>query len=303
MLPGGFTLFMFIPKECEPPRDSYKENLEVLRELWSQDIGEETLARLAKMDLFLPKNVHHMEIQIETALKMLEEMTVEEGCCTVSLEKALAFVERYSAHLSRLIEGDPMLATKIVYQLDVELQKQFNLIAEHDGPMKDMYREDTTYARDQLHHWLYPLEVNRAPVIMLPAELGGRGAQRSERSRIEERDSESEDDAPTPKKKAKKKISNSERFVINERTVNEHMYPKWCMPAGKDYRAVFKGDSLKGWPIVQQPGYGKRSLCCKFQSTGQCKFRCGYAHIYHNEMTATDITATTEKFKAIYAMA
>jgi hypothetical protein len=43
MLPGGFRLFMFIPKECEPPRDSYKENLEVLRELWSQDIGEETL--------------------------------------------------------------------------------------------------------------------------------------------------------------------------------------------------------------------------------------------------------------------
>jgi hypothetical protein len=46
------------------------------------------------MDLFLPKNVHHMEIQIETALKMLEEITVEEGCCTVSLKKALAFVER-----------------------------------------------------------------------------------------------------------------------------------------------------------------------------------------------------------------
>jgi hypothetical protein len=31
MLPGGFTLSVFIPKECEPPHDSYKENLEVLQ--------------------------------------------------------------------------------------------------------------------------------------------------------------------------------------------------------------------------------------------------------------------------------
>jgi hypothetical protein len=156
-LPGGFTLSMFVPKECQAPRDSYRENLEMMRELWSQDIGEDTIARLAKMDLFLPKNVHHLEIQIDTALKMLEELTVEEGCATRLLAAALNFIEEHSAHISRLLLQDSKLAIKIVYQLDTELQKQLTIIANHDGPMIDMHRSDASYAEDQLRHWLYGL--------------------------------------------------------------------------------------------------------------------------------------------------
>jgi hypothetical protein len=116
-LPGGFTLFMFVPKECQAPRDSYRENLEVMRELWSQDIGEDTIARLAKMDLFLPKNAHHLEIQIDTVLKMLEELTVEGGCATRSLAAALNFIEEHSAQISRLLLQDSKLAIKIVSNL------------------------------------------------------------------------------------------------------------------------------------------------------------------------------------------
>jgi hypothetical protein len=150
-LPGGFTLFMCIlPKECQAPPDSYKENLEVMRELWSQDIGEESIERLAKMNLFLPRNIHHLETQIDTALKMLEELTVEEGCATKSL---------IVTHILRLLVQDTKFAIKIVYQLDTELHKQFTIFSEHNGLVINMHRSNESFAADKLCHGLYGLKV------------------------------------------------------------------------------------------------------------------------------------------------
>jgi hypothetical protein len=40
-----------------------------------------------------------------------------------------------------------MLATKITFQLDIELQEQFALITKHKGPMANMHREDANYAK------------------------------------------------------------------------------------------------------------------------------------------------------------
>jgi hypothetical protein len=170
--------------------------------------------------------------------------------------------------------------------------------------MINLHRDDVTYAKDQLRHWLYGLEVNRTPSIMLPDELGG-GHQRF----VEQAEEESDDDA-SPRKKKKKKVSsddastpNKDRYAINKRTVNDHPFPSWCLPADADYKKVFTEGALKGWPIVQQPGYPKKSLCCRFQALGHCKYRCGYAHVYHTELSAADKTATTAKFKSIYAQA
>jgi hypothetical protein len=62
-----------------------------------------------------------------------------------------------------LLVQDNKLEIKIVYQLDTELQKQFTIFSEHNGPMIDMHRSDELYAADQLHHWLYGHEVNQLP--------------------------------------------------------------------------------------------------------------------------------------------
>jgi hypothetical protein len=58
--------FRFILKGCEKPVDGFKEML-------GQDIGSGTLTRLAKMGLFLLRNVHHLKIQLETAMFMHQE--------------------------------------------------------------------------------------------------------------------------------------------------------------------------------------------------------------------------------------
>jgi hypothetical protein len=95
------------------------------------------IARLSKMDMFLPKNVHHLKIQLETVMLMLEELTVRDGCRVKSLRAAWRFVRQNSAHIARLIAVDKMLAVKIVYQLDTKLQKQFSVVANNEAPMID----------------------------------------------------------------------------------------------------------------------------------------------------------------------
>jgi len=298
MLPGGFTIFMFIPKECEPARDGYKENMEALKELWNQDVGADTLARLAKMDLFLPKNVHHLEIQLETAMKMLDVLTVPGGCASASIYAALRFVKRNSAHISRLIGLDTMLAVKISYQLDVELQKFFSLVSDHEGDIMDIDPDDATYARDQLSLWLYGLEVNRAVTVMLPDELGGNSrAFKNYMIAGEVIDSDHDDDHEPKKKKAK---AGGTSGTGDDRSSNGHMLAAWTLPKGKSYASIFNSENLKGWPIVRQPNGPRKSLCVKFQAKGQCKVRCGFSHAYHHEIDEAVKVTIGEKFKAAY---
>jgi len=255
------------------------------------------------MDLFLPKNVHHLEIQLETAMKMLDVLTVPDGCASASLYAALRFVKRNSSHIARLISLDKMLAVKIAYQLDTELQKFFSLVSDHEGDISTIDEDDATYARDQLRFWLYGLEVNRAPSVMLPEELGG-GSQAFKNYQGRGYDDRSEDglsgEAEPKKKRAKTGAQAASSESSNERTTNGHIFADWALPKGKNYSAVFKDDNLKGWPVVKQPGGPRKSLCCKFQAKGNCRARCGYAHVYHHEVDEATKKAIGERFKSIY---
>jgi hypothetical protein len=138
MIPGGFTICMFMPKECEPPRDGFKENVEQIRQLWSQKMDEYTINRLAKTDLFLSRNVHHLEIQIETCMLMLEALTVLGGGATVSLVLALAFTRQNLLLIARLTIIDALLPVKIANSLDLELHRYFTIICDHEGPMETL---------------------------------------------------------------------------------------------------------------------------------------------------------------------
>jgi hypothetical protein len=164
---------MFIPKECEPTRDGFKENVEQIRQLWSQKMDDHTINRLAKTELFLSENVHHLEIQIETAMLMLEALTVAGGVATISLFLALRFVRQHSSLISRLTMMDRLLPVKIAYTLDLELQKYFSIIGDHEGEMSTLSPSDAGFAENQLQTWLYGIEMNRIPNVILPPELGG----------------------------------------------------------------------------------------------------------------------------------
>lgn len=148
----AMAYFMFIPKEYETICGNFRENLEMLQRFWDQGINKETLKQLAKTYLFLPKNVHHLEIQVETVCCIIQELTIKQGVALVSLNKALAFIQKCSAHIARLIKPDHLLAVKIFYTLDMELQHFFEMISDHKGPMANMDEDedDAHYTADQL---------------------------------------------------------------------------------------------------------------------------------------------------------
>ena len=297
LLPGGFTVFMFIPKECETIRDGFKENLEMLRRFWNQDIDEETLKRLSKTDLFLPKNVHHLEIQVKTACRMLQELTIERGVASTSLSKALAFIQKRSLHIARLIERDHLLAVKIVYTLDMELQHFFKIISDHEGPMADIDEDNAHYAADQLKEWLFGLEVNRVPSIVLPLALGG-GTPVLDNDKRKYSDSMGKElviyDESKRKKVKQQGVGNQSRFR------NEFVFPDWKVPPGKQYGLIFTGERIKGWTVTTGPDGRRKATCCKFQAKGICSPLCTYSHAYRDEMKPQEQQEIGARFKSIY---
>lgn len=113
MLPGGFTVFMFIPKECEaPPNSSYKEHLEVLKESWGQYMGEDTKQNLSRMDMFLPKNVDHLDPSQDCDVDAGGSHCHRDGCGVKPLRAAWRFVRQNSPHIARLISIDKIMYTQ-----------------------------------------------------------------------------------------------------------------------------------------------------------------------------------------------
>jgi hypothetical protein len=109
-------------------------------------LEETTLRRLAKDEFFLPKTAHQLVVQLDTATKMLETLTVTNGVAVDGLKKALKFLKRNSQAISQQLTTDSNLAIKIVYLLDRELQRFFPILGDAAEDMSLMDEDKTTNA-------------------------------------------------------------------------------------------------------------------------------------------------------------
>jgi hypothetical protein len=105
-------------------------------------LEEATLRRLAKDEFFLPKTAHQLVVQLDTAAKMLETLTVTDGVAVDGLKKALKFLKRNSPAISQQLTTDSKLAIKIVYLLDRELQHFFRILGDAAEDMSLMDKDN-----------------------------------------------------------------------------------------------------------------------------------------------------------------
>jgi hypothetical protein len=181
---------------------------------------------------------------------MLEALTVPGGAATISLVLALAFIRQNLSLIVCLTIIDTLLPVKIAYSLDLELQRYFTIICNHEGPMETLSRSDASFAEYQLKTWLYGIALSRIPSVILPIEF--RGIEHQARFGLDEEESEDEHQA-SPRKKKKGSTSGPNNRTSCEGNTN----PSWQLPSGKEYGQVFKGDALRGWPLIKGPG-GKK---------------------------------------------
>jgi hypothetical protein len=135
--------------------------------------------------------------------------------------------------------------------------------------MADMHREDANYAKRQISCWLYDIEVSRLLTIFLPAELGGMSATSITSPQGSEPESEGNEAPTTVKKRARKGGQlNSKRFVVNNRTINDHIFSAWCIPVEPTTRRSSRAKSSgtgtcetaqlrKQEPLLPIPSNGK----------------------------------------------
>ena len=196
---------------------------------------------------------------------------------STSLSKALAFIQKQSAHIVCLIERDHLLAVKIVYTLDMELQHFFEIISNNEGPMADMDENDAHYAADQLKEWLFGLEVNRVPSILLPASLGGSTPSLDNNKQGHKHIIGNElvvYDESKRKKTKQQTPGNQTRFC------NKFVHQDWKVPPGKQYGLIFTGKRIKGWTVTTGPDGHQKATCCNFKQKE-------YAHHYAHTLTPT----------------
>ena len=165
---------MFAPKDCFSDHDGFQENYETLQILREQDLEETTLRRLAKDEFFLPKTANQIVVQLDTATKMLETLTVPNGVAVDGLRTALKFLKRNSPIISTLSKGDNKLASNVVYFLDREPQHFFRILGDATDDMSQMEDDDEFYLYDSVKSWLHKIETGQTPCVILPKILGGK---------------------------------------------------------------------------------------------------------------------------------
>ena len=283
LTPGGFTLFMFAPKDCFPAYDGAQENYETLRVLWEQDLEETTLRRLAKDEFFLPRTTQHLVVQLDTATKMLETLTVPDGVAVDGLKKALKFLKRNSPAISQQLTTDSKLAIKIVYLLDRELQRFFRILGDADADMSLMDEDDECYLNDTVKTWLPHIETGRIPTVILPKILGGESP-----------------DTQTRRPPQNDRNSSTQRIDDLVPVTNPTVKPDWGLPTGRRYHEFFiaRTESVRNWPIVEN---GKR-MCVRYQATGKCNTSCRLSHKHNTRFSSAQCTEITNRFRRIYGL-
>jgi hypothetical protein len=266
LTPDGFTLFMFVPKDCFFDDDGFQESCETLRILWEQDLEETTLRRLAKDEFCLPKTAHQLIVQLDTPTKILEMLTVPNGVAVNRLKTALKFLKRESPAISTLLKMDNKLAIKIVYLLDWELQRYFRILGNTADDMSLMDEDDEYYLHDSVKQWLPKIETGQPPSVIFLKILGGEPP-----------------DTHMRRQPQSDRNSGNQRIDEPVTVTNPNVNPDWAIPEGRRYIDFFRGrtENVRNWPIVDN---GKR-MCVKYQATGKCNTLCRLSHKSRNRFS------------------
>ncbi len=300
--PGGFTIFMFHPKTVDLGSKGGKGN-ELLREYLGMDVDEATLEFYMKQGFYTPNTPHDLQVQLRTALDMLELLT----CDDTIAGKGLSYVleasrwSRLSTVLNDRFKSEKDFGAKFCYALDRNLQTFFNKVTRWE----DIANEgQSRYLLHKAEELIERLEDGQGLNVVLPTALTSTAstttATKPKRA------------VTDPADNAKRKKTDSTGATPSKESVNHpntEPITAWRLPAGVEYLDLFgtKMPGLKGWPVLLDTRIPKRlnrtqkaPMCVRFQSMGKCQQSCSLAHITSSSMPDGARETAAARFKAVY---
>ena len=311
--PGGFTLFMFCPKNVEASLNTNKSDIALLRDYFGLDVDDDTVNHYAKQGWFYPSNHYDLRVQLKTALSMLELLTGEGSIATHGLSYILhsARWDRYAPLLAERFKTESLFGAKFVYCLDRNLQVFFAKVSRWDAD--DPLSTEANYLRNKAEGLLDRIDDGHTLGTILPSTIyGPAGAKRA----LEQQEA-SGGDAPNkkgrstgPNKQSTAGRSNQTAplttlaLLESAETTNTNTVPEWLLPKGTQYYDFFlsKDRSTRGWPLLDDARLtsSPAPMCIRFQATGKCREACRMAHVLANAMTADSRKRIGDRFRDAY---
>jgi hypothetical protein len=119
--PGGFTLFIFCPKNVEASLNTNKSDIALLCDYFGLDVDDDTVNHYARQGWFYPSNHYNLRVQLKTACSMmLELLTGEDSVATHGLSHILnqKCWDRYTPLLAKRFKTKNLFGAKFIYCLD-----------------------------------------------------------------------------------------------------------------------------------------------------------------------------------------
>jgi hypothetical protein len=311
--PGGFTLFMFCPKNVEASLNTNKSDIALLRDYFGLDVDDDTVNHYARQGWFYPSNHYDLRVQLKTACSMLELLTGEGSIASHGLSYILnpQRWDRYAPLLAERFKIENLFGAKFVYWLDRNLQVFFAKTAKWDPD--DPLSVDPNYLRNKAENLLEKIDDGNTLGTILPSTIyGPAGAKRA----IEQ---EAVGGEGSPNKKGKANPNKhppaaarpnyaapltAAALLASAEVSNDRTVPEWLLPKGSQYYDFFlsKDKSTRGWPLLDDPRLpnGPAPMCIRFQATGKCRAACRMAHVSLDLITADNQRRIGERFREMY---
>jgi hypothetical protein len=126
--PGGFTVFMFLPKSFDiGGGKSFDSDTAKLRDYFDMKVEDSTVAYYAKQGFFSPENPNDLHTQLQTAFRMLELLTCKGSIASSGLAYILE-PERWDSMTSMMEDRfrvETNFGARFCYAIDCPLQVFF----------------------------------------------------------------------------------------------------------------------------------------------------------------------------------
>ena len=275
--PAGLTFSAIIPYPGQISKESQKaiatSTSTSLKSIWKNNLAQDDIDLMIKKDHFFPASIHEFEIQLFTYIAMVGILA---GRDSFLYQRLCSWIGHYQANYSCYYEQGnekPMFLTRVLYSIDLQVQKQLRLLADSNVAMPNMSWKPITDGfekrMDEITDRNFTVSIPES-IIQIKTVSGKKRKANDTETKTEKSYSEKSSTRPTNSSPSNNS-SNSSPGLQNKRWNDD-----WKVPANKTFKECYVDNEL----IKETPKYNGKPFCLQFHIRGTCSrgSKCPLVH-------------------------
>jgi hypothetical protein len=174
-LPGGFTVFMFLPLKHHKPINK-KDQVQNIKGTFGKEgsLDDEAVNFYATLDYFVPTSLSNAETQLKMAVHLLEALTHRQGIAIGGYLWRLDIIAKHRLQMYKELAKDHMFMARFLHFLDVVFNNFCNDLAEYhtqSSPIESPRRRLQGRMKDDIDCVMRDIHHRITPNLPLPSIL------------------------------------------------------------------------------------------------------------------------------------